>query len=57
MDVLEGRSLFFAFCLLTAVTNNTRPTAFKRVGLSGVLVDVNQTKAVEIIINSDKIPR
>ena len=34
---------------LTAVTTNTRPIAFKRLGQSCVLVDVNQRKAVGII--------
>ena len=37
---------------VTAVTTNTRPIAFKRVGQSCVLVDVNQRKAVGIIFES-----
>ena len=40
---------------ITAVTNNTRPTAFKRGGYSYVLVNVNQRKAVKIILDSDSI--
>ena len=43
--------------IITAVTNNLRPTAFKTVRLSCVLVDVNQRRAVEIILNADKISR
>ena len=37
---------------ITAVTTNTRPIAFKRIGQSCVLVDVNQRKAVGIIFES-----
>ena len=37
---------------LTAVTTNTRPIAFKRLGQSCVLVDVNQRKAIGIIFES-----
>ena len=40
------------FSSFTAVTTNTRPIAFKRVGQSCVLVDVNQRKAVGIIFES-----
>ena len=42
---------------IAAATNNTRPTVFKIVGLSYVLVDVNQRKTVKISLNSDNIPR
>ena len=48
---------FSLFNWLTAVTNNTRPTAFKRVEQSCVLVDVNQIKTFVSIFNSDNISR
>lgn len=40
---------------ITAATSNMWPISFKRVGKSCGLVDMKQTKAVEIILNSDKI--
>ena len=46
------RWMFFFPRSFTAVTNNTRPTVFKRVGYSYVLVDVKKRKAVGIIFNA-----
>ena len=53
----DYENLLHLMMYFTAVTNNMRPIAFKRLRQSCVLVDVNQRKAVEIILNSDKIPR
>ena len=41
----------------TAVTNNTRPIALKILRYSCLLVDVNERKAVEIVLNSENISR
>ena len=49
--------VLFIIIIITIITKNTRPTAFKRVGESCVMMNVNQRKHMEIILNSYKVPR